>query len=173
MFARTPRSRLAIAVVGAWLVAPAGAAKSPTMQRASAKKRPALRAMSLASAYTSNELSLERGTASRRGGRLLAPSLAPPVGEDHLEGAGDRNRGQGTEHSRELGTDQDRDQDDERRQLHRPPVDDRLQQVVLDLLVDDEEDHDDDPGGNRMEESLGADDDGGGPLARRGERNDA
>ena len=33
-----------------------------------------------------------------------------PVDEDHLDGAGDRNRGKRADHARELGADQDRDQ---------------------------------------------------------------
>ena len=49
------------------------------------------------------------------------------------------------------------DQHDERRELHRPAVDHRLEEVVLDLLVDDEEDDDDDPGRDRVQERDRAD----------------
>ena len=60
------------------------------------------------------------------------------------------------------------DQHRERRELHRPPVDHRLEEVVLELLVDDEEDDDDDPGGDRVQERDRADDDRG--DRRAGER---
>ena len=79
------------------------------------------------------------------------PVLAP-VEDQHLDRAGDRDRPERAEDPRELRADQDRDQHGERRELHRPAVDERLEDVVLDLLVDDEEDDDDDPGRDRVQE---------------------
>ena len=87
--------------------------------------------------------------------------MAEPVEEDDLDRAGDRDRSERTEHAGELGSDQHGDQDHERGELHRPAVDDRLENVVLDLLVDDEEHDDDDSGGNGVQERDRSDDDRG------------
>ena len=78
--------------------------------------------------------------------------MLEPVDEDHLDCAGDRDRGKSADHARELGSDQDCDQHGKRRELHGPAVDDRLEHVVLELLVDDEEDQHDHAGGGRVEE---------------------
>ena len=51
-------------------------------------------------------------------------------------------------------------EDDQRRELHRATVDERLQHVVLELLVEDEEDDEHDAGSGRVEEADRADDDG-------------
>ena len=56
--------------------------------------------------------------------------------------------------------DQHGDEHHEWRELHCPPVDQRLEDVVLELLVEDEEDDHDDSGRNRVEERHRADDDG-------------
>ena len=61
------------------------------------------------------------------------------VAHDHLERAGDRDRRERAEDAGELGADEHRDEHCERRELHRAPVDDGLQEVVFELLVDDEE----------------------------------
>ncbi len=56
---------------------------------------------------------------------------------------GDRDRPERADDPGELGADQHRGEDDERRELHRAPVDQRLEHVVLELLVHEEEDTDD------------------------------
>ncbi len=58
------------------------------------------------------------------------PSCGELVAHDHLDRAGDRDRGERPENACELGADEHRDQHGERRQLHRPAVDDGLQEVV-------------------------------------------
>ena len=69
-----------------------------------------------------------------------ARRCAQLVADDHLDRAGDRDRGERAEDAGELGADEHRDEHGERRELHRAPVDHRLQEVVLELLVDDHED---------------------------------
>src|SRR3954471_7855981 len=91
-------------------------------------------------------------------GRALV-SVLEPVEEHDLERAGDGDRRERADDPRELRADQDRDEHRERGELHRPAIDDRLQQVVLDLLIDDEEDHHHDPGGYGVQERDGADQD--------------
>ena len=71
------------------------------------------------------------------------------------------NGGEGADHAGQLGADEHGDQDDERRELHGAAVDDRLQDVVLELLVENEEDQHDDPGLGRVEERDGRHGDGG------------
>ena len=96
--------------------------------------------------------SLDRGTQAQLGrsaarpGVARPPAVLEPVDEDHLDRAGDRDRRQRSDHAGELGADQHRDQHGQRRELHRPAVDDRLEHVVLELLVEDEEDQEHDPG---------------------------
>ena len=81
--------------------------------------------------------------------------------EEHLDRPGHGNRSQGTEHTRELGPDQHRDQDHERGEPHRAAVHERLENVILDLLVDDEEHDQDDPGHDRVDEPDRSHDDRG------------
>ena len=90
--------------------------------------------------------------ARRSRGSCVASALVEPRDQEHLDRARDRDRGERTEHAGQLGADQDGDEDRQRRKLHGPAVDDRLDDVVLDLLVDDEEDDQDDPGGHRVDE---------------------
>ena len=67
-----------------------------------------------------------------------------PVREQDLDRAADRDRDERAEDARDLGADEHRDEDRQRRQRDRPPVDERLDEVVLELLVDDREgEHDD------------------------------
>ena len=72
--------------------------------------------------------------------------MLEPVDQQDLQRAGDRDGAERAEHAGHLGPDQDRDQHDERRELHGAPVDERLEHVVLDLLVEDEEHEQHDPG---------------------------
>src|SRR6266545_3080025 len=98
----------------------------------------------------------------------LPPRLEPGEEED-LDRAGDRDRRERAEHTGELRADQHRDEDGERRELHRPAVDDGLKDVVLDLLIDDEEGDDDEALRGPVEKGDGADDDRG--ERGSGERN--
>ena len=68
------------------------------------------------------------------------------LAHDELDRAGDRDRDQRAEHAHQLAADQDGDEHQERRELHRLSVDDGLEDVVLELLVDDVHDDHDDPG---------------------------
>src|SRR3954469_16818772 len=157
--ARTPCSSEESWLVGRSAVAPAGEATTqrPNATIASATRRTVRLPMPGESAapshvpHPSNEL-----PAFSNG---VAPAVPQPIQEDDVDGSGDGNRGECAEHARELGADQDRDEDREGRQLDRASVDDGLQQVVLDLLVDDEENDHDDSGRNGMQEGDRADDD--------------
>src|SRR5512132_3490741 len=100
--------------------------------------------------------------------RLCAPRQE--LASDRLDHARHRDGRKRAEDPRQLGADQDGDEDDERRELHRASVDDGLKDVVLELLVDDEEDDDDhalDPA--ELHEDDGGDEDRGERGA--GERN--
>ena len=79
--------------------------------------------------------------------------LFKPRHQEHLDRARNWNRGQGAEHTRDLGPDEHGDQDRERREPDRAAIDQRLEDVVLELLVEDEEDDQDDPGRQRVQES--------------------
>src|SRR3954454_5636918 len=81
----------------------------------------------------------------RRGAAVLEP-----VGDDDLDRPGDGDRRERAEHAGHLGAHEHGHENGQRRQLHGAPVDDRLEQVVLDLLVDDEEDEHDDRRGHRV-----------------------
>src|SRR4051794_12687848 len=117
------------------------------------------------------------GESGRRGGRLPGPgehrrargaAVFEPVLEDHLERPRDRDRAQRAEDPRHLRPDQHGDQDRQRRELHRPSVHERLQQMVLQLLIDDEErEHHDRRRGRVRERDQREDDRGEG---RPGER---
>ena len=75
----------------------------------------------------------------RWGSLPTEPSMPLPVDKIHLDRAGHRDRAQGAEDAGDLRADEHGDQHRQRGELHGPPVDERLEQVVLDLLVDDEE----------------------------------
>src|SRR4029078_2474185 len=76
--------------------------------------------------------------------------------------AGNGDRGERAEDPRQLGADQDRDQDDERGELHRTAVDNGLKDVVLELLVQQKEDDDDHaPDPAELDEDDRGDDHGG------------
>src|SRR6266542_1350201 len=94
----------------------------------------------------------------RRSAWMLAAPLQPRP-EEHLDRPCDGDRCERAEHARQLGSDQHGDEDGERRELHGPAVDDRLEDVVLDLLVDDEEHDQDNPGDDRVQEADGDHDD--------------
>src|SRR3954452_4346204 len=81
-----------------------------------------------------------------------APALGELVSHDHLQAPGHGDRRERAEDPRQFRADEHGDQHREWRQLHRPPVDDGLQEVILELLVEDEEDEHDDAGGERVQE---------------------
>src|SRR6266545_4202042 len=86
----------------------------------------------------------------------LGRAKYPPKGGSFAQKGDLRER---AEDARQLSSDQHGDEDGERRELHGPAVDDRLEDVILDLLVDDKEHDQDDPGDDRVQEADGDDDD--------------
>src|SRR5438045_1807276 len=105
----------------------------------------------------------------RRGySHRVTPPVLQVVDDQDLDHARDRDRAERPDHARDLRADEHGDENDERREPHRAPVDHGLQEVVLDLLVDDEPDDQHDPGQRPVEEADGADDDRG--EGRAGER---
>src|ERR671918_3156254 len=127
----------------------------------------------------------DRAARSRSGfGRRLArlgdapcgrdDRLPPPeedLPRDSLDDPGRRDRRERAENADELRSDEHGDQDGERRELHRPPVDDGLEDMVLELLVDDEEDDEDQPPDpTELEEADRRDDDRG--ERRAGQRHE-
>src|SRR5450830_841925 len=83
------------------------------------------------------------------------------ISQDDLNPPGDRNSGQSSDDASEFRPDQHRDQNGERRELHRLAVDERLQQLILDLLVDDEVDEHDHARPDAGSERDSGDDDRG------------
>jgi hypothetical protein len=76
----------------------------------------------------------------------------PRVPDDALESGGHRDRDQCAEDPEQGGANQDREDDRQRVDLHRLAVDERLDQVVLDLLVPDEDREPDDQVAGEVEE---------------------
>src|SRR6266542_4269137 len=138
---RAAWSWVAGAVVPRGSADPADGVTSTTRNAA----RPAsvrLAAISSRSAGTRADLTgrtedLRRGQFLERGGRALA-AVVQPIQEQHLDRARDGDRCERPENPGQLGADEDRDEHGQRGELHRTPVDDGLQEVILDLLVDHE-----------------------------------
>jgi hypothetical protein len=87
-------------------------------------------------------------------GLVLGASSAvvPQVAGDDLNHARERDGEEGPQDPGQFHPDEDGDDDGQRVQLHGPGVDDRLQEVVLQLLVDHKEDDDHDAGGHGVDE---------------------
>src|SRR4051812_7155031 len=82
-----------------------------------------------------------------------------PFGEEDADDFGDWDGEERAEDAEEFATRKHRQEDRQRVELHAATVDERLQDVVLDLLIDQEEDDQNDALDRIDEEADGADDD--------------